>query len=72
MSNEEPGPIQANRMVRRESCATCYYFENSICHRHAPILVTNPRYQWPIVKPTDWCGEYREKYEERGHNATST
>lgn len=49
-------------------CETCRWFENfggqGRCRRYAPLR-SRPDHPergiWPLVMPTDWCGEYQEK-----------
>jgi len=53
------------------ACKTCRYcnknddwykdpeFETLSCRRNAPVIV-NGHTEWPRVKETDWCGEYKE------------
>jgi hypothetical protein len=50
-----------------QSCANCNFSvtnptSNACCHRHAPspeIGVSPHRWAvWPVVRPTDWCGEW--------------
>ena len=45
------------------TCSTCLFFNDSQseCRRNAPIPVGHRQYaQWPKVKETDWCGQYRK------------
>ncbi len=45
------------------TCSTCLFFNDSLneCRRNAPIPVGHRQFaQWPRVKETDWCGQYRK------------
>lgn len=56
-------------MNENERCETCTFFDKmkmystGLCRRFAPT-VGDPRHRgavWPIVKESDWCGEYEQK-----------
>jgi hypothetical protein len=58
-------------MLLRPTCKTCAYFslpgdnhETGWCMRYPPRLVVQPDVPdrlsevWPVVEPTNWCGEH--------------
>lgn len=47
-----------------ETCAGCKFMHapDSTCRRYPPEVVglgLGSPSQWPVVKPTDWCGEFK-------------
>ena len=43
-------------------CASCMFYTNFRCRRHAPTLNG-----WPAVYPRDWCGDHKlDKERMRG------
>lgn len=58
-----------------QNCAGCVYFRSGkkSCHRHAPGTASE-EYQfteWPLVRPTDRCGEGAEVGDGTGEQAAS-
>ena len=60
-----------------ESCATCSYMRpssgthnNAERHVGRPIIDRDGRGVWPIVYPSEWCGEYRQRAEESASEPT--
>ncbi len=54
--------FELNRAWETTSCTSCRFFSdaNSQCRRNAPSPQGHRQIiQWPIVKPDDWCGEYK-------------
>lgn len=56
-------------MVRCEDCVFC--MSGSRCHRYPPVSaeagsghLKQNDWQFPVVSPGDWCGEYREREKE--------
>ena len=64
-------------MNQQESCKTCRFagpqfnFEDHECRRRSPVILLKhdvnyslytPKF--PIVRSTDWCGEYEPKLED--------
>ena len=56
--------------VVSESCGSCRFFiahsndVNGQCRRRSPMIVNGPyAYEWPVVDPEEWCGEYEPKKE---------
>lgn len=55
-------------MADAEKCNTCFFYRvdhgqngfSGYCHRHGPHLGRNGYSQWPNVKMSDWCGEWKE------------
>jgi hypothetical protein len=58
--------------VTVRSCATCAYWvapdpggATGLCRRFPPVPDANgnikPLAYWPRSKPTDWCGEHKER-----------
>jgi hypothetical protein len=52
--SQEPIPAEG------PTCNSCIFHASSECHRFPPIAGAL-EFVHPIVKPCDWCGEYREK-----------
>jgi len=52
--------------TRGFNCSNCNFgfpdeAEMCACHRHAPAPTPEFSFaNWPVVKKTDWCGEYRQ------------
>lgn len=50
-----------------ENCDRCHYQRGGVCRRMPPVMRDSgqlgglPTACWPIVKPGDWCGEYRRR-----------
>jgi hypothetical protein len=52
-------------------CRDCVYFKDGECYRHPPVMQVTPaphgqhisEFQRPPVKPDDFCGEGRHKYD---------
>lgn len=63
------------RCTDEKACENCRYSEklgthdNYDCRRHAPVMEKVKSYfdlreylpRWPIVKSTDWCGDFERK-----------
>lgn len=55
-------------------CRTCHWRKEGMlavdpyeCRRYPPTVVFTGnvfRSSWPIVKPTDWCGEWKKEKPE--------
>lgn len=56
-----------------KTCATCVYFDDPHCVRHAPVPVASVSHdaygqrietevvtQFPVVSPECWCGEWSD------------
>jgi hypothetical protein len=42
-------------------CKICRFRQGDLCRRHAPAPSANHTMaRWPIIKESDFCGEYRE------------
>lgn len=49
--------LKSDRWQHRSTgvrCATCMFFLNFRCRRHAPTMQG-----WPAVFPEDWCGDHK-------------
>ena len=51
-----------------DTCATCKFCRLSSkparCQRRPPVVIQVQTYllsQWPVVEPTDWCGDWEAK-----------
>jgi len=42
-------------------CASCMFYVNFRCRRHAPTLQG-----YPAVYPNDWCGDHKKDKESMG------
>ena len=42
-------------------CASCMFYTNFRCRRHAPTLQG-----YPAVYPADWCGDYKKSKDSMG------
>ncbi len=42
-----------------DSCATCFFYIGTGCHRLPPLLVSGHVLSiWPPVQASDWCGDF--------------
>ena len=56
--------------INIEKCETCIFYDAKRCHRNPPITVVtytsnvyhNAESAFPVVKKTDWCGEWRREF----------
>jgi len=39
-------------------CASCLYWSEPECRRHAPRPEDGRNALWPSTHPNDWCGEW--------------
>lgn len=60
-------------MEEKNTCSTCRWSGRSIekhyleCHFNAPVWTAESGWaEWPLVRPTDWCGRWEKEPEERG------
>ena len=61
-------PILQGSKPADQSCGNCGYFISdggvTLCQRYPPTTVIEQKmypsvaYYWPMVKASDWCGEY--------------
>lgn len=66
-----------------KSCGTCRFFRQLIypvskkprrfgrCHRRPPYSPEGSGSWWPIVRPSDWCGEYQPKPAKEADDETA-
>jgi len=56
------GHVEPVASEPKESCTTCRYRVAGECHRDTPYLMEGyDQGRWPVVLPTDWCGEYHRE-----------
>lgn len=63
LPNTDPGVDRPSSTQAQAYCPNCFYVQlvtagNWTCHRYAPNSQQGA-VNWPAVKATDWCGEFR-------------
>lgn len=48
-----------------KTCATCRFFDITICRRYPPTLNPDGRDLFPMPDPAGWCGEWKAKTPDR-------